>query len=78
LYTKFAEKIENDSNIINVEIIPIVKNFDPEINDRLVEDIEKMYETLLFSCKINLKKSGDSSQIHTIFNTQNAIMNKIM
>lgn len=61
-----------------MEIIPIVKNFDPEINDRVVEDIEKMLETLLFSCKINLKKSKDTSQIHTIFNTQNAIMNKIM
>jgi len=43
-----------------------------------MEDIEKMLEILLFSCKINLKKSGNNSQIHTIFNTQNAIMNKIM
>lgn len=78
IYAKFAEKIENDSNITNIEIIPIIKNFDPEINDRVVDDIEKMLETLLFSCKINEKKQGEKSQIHTIFNKQNAHMNKIM
>lgn len=37
-----------------------------------------MLETLIFSCKINAKKVGVDSQIHSIFNKQNAIMNKIM
>ncbi len=37
-----------------------------------------MLETILFSCKINTKKVGTDSQIHSIFNKQNAKMDKIM
>lgn len=59
-------------------MIPIIKKFDPEINDKLIDDVERMLETLLFSCKINAKKLGEVSQIHTIYNSQNAKMNKIM
>ena len=78
VFTNFADKIENNSNIINIEMIPIIKKFDPEINDKLVDDVERMLETLLFSCKINIKKHGEVSEIHTIYNSQNAKMNKIM
>lgn len=43
-----------------------------------MDDIEKMHETLLFSCRINSKSLKENSEIHTIFNNQNAKMNKIM
>ncbi len=77
-YTKFAETIENNSNIIGVEIIPLFIDYDKDINHRIEEDIFKISKTFEFACEINKLESEKQVDIEKIYNNQNALMDNIM
>lgn len=77
-YHKFANKIQNDSNITSVEVIPIFQDFDEEINKKSNEYINDLTETLLFSCKINRSQLYTGDSIETIYDEENQKMKSIM
>jgi hypothetical protein len=77
-YHKFADKIQNDSHITSVEIIPLFDNFDREINDKLYKYIYELSETLKFSCNINRKEHSALMNIEATYEDENNKMKNIM
>ena len=51
-----ANKIETNSYICNIEVIPNPSEFKEDINEKLVKDINEIIETLKFSADIVEKK----------------------
>lgn len=78
VYNKFADAVQNHSNIIQTDIIPLFENFDMEINKKLTEDVNLMIETLKFSCESNLNRIDSKIEIDKLFNRENNKMNMIM
>ena len=87
LYTKeidddvmnnFSNKIEIDSNLTDVEIIPLQEEYKTDINEALTNDIQTLLKTLKFSCKIveNNKKSIINKDKE--FEKQNKIIDSVL
>jgi hypothetical protein len=77
-YHKLADKIQNESHITSVEIIPLFDNFDREINEKLYDYIKELSETLKFSCNINRKDHSSSMNIEATYEEENNRMKNIM
>ena len=56
---KLSNKIQNDSYILDVNVIPNPENYQKDINEKLTKDINEIIETLKFSANIvrNKQKS---------------------
>ena len=87
LYTKeidddvmnnFSNKIEIDSNLTDVEIIPLQEKYETDINEALTNDIQTLLKTLKFSCKI--VENNKKSIIYTdkVFEKQNKIIDSVL
>ena len=73
-----ANKIENDSNLIEVNIIPLEEKFAVDINEKLTNDIDIINKTLQFSCDIVKKEKGTQIYIDQVFTEQNKIIDSIL
>lgn len=75
---ELAHKIENDSNITEVNIIPLEEKFIPDINEKLTNDIDIINKTLQFSCEIVKKEKDSQIFIDKIFSAQNKVIDSIL
>ena len=64
---QFTSTIENNSNLIDVKIIPLEETFLEDINTKLTNDINILNKTLEFSCKIVQKEKNINIDIHSVF-----------
>jgi hypothetical protein len=76
--SKLADTIENESNLLQVDVIPINPDFNEEFNKLLLEDIVRIRESLNFSCNINRKIVEDKIDIEQIYNQENDKMTQIL
>ena len=75
---QLTSKIENDSNLIDVKIIPLEEKFIEDINSKLTNDINILNKTLEFSCKIVQKEKNINIDIHSVFSQQNKTLDSII
>lgn len=78
LFHELADKIQNDSNLYAVDVIPLFENFEPKINEKLIAFINELGETLKFSCDINLKEFKAKIDIDKIYQEENNKTSRIM
>lgn len=76
--SKLADTIENESNLLNVEVIPLKPQFNESFNKYLIEDIVRIKESLNFSCNINKKIVEEKIDIDKIYNQENDKMTHIL
>ena len=74
----FSNKIEIDSNLIDVNIIPLQENFQKDINENLTNDIQTLLKTLKFSCKIVQKNKENIIDTAGEFEKQNKFIDNIL
>jgi hypothetical protein len=77
-YHKLADKIQCDSNVLNVDVIPLFEDFEAEINHKVTADIYELKETLKFSCDINLSELGKKIDIEKTYEEENNKMSEII
>ena len=74
----FAFRIENESNVTNVNIIPRNKEYQVDINEKLTNDIDVILKTLQFSCEIVKKEQESEIDIEKVFTEQNEVIDSII
>jgi len=76
----FSNKIEFDSNLIDVNIIPLQEIYkkDIDINEALTNDIQTLLKTLKFSCKIVQKNKDNIIYTDRLFEKQNRIIDSVL
>lgn len=77
-YHKLADQIQNDSNILQVNTIPLFEDFQTDINTKLTQDIHELQETLSFSCEINKSEMLKDINIEKTYEQENKKMSLIM
>ena len=75
---QLTSTIENNSNLIDVKIIPLEETFLEDINTKLTNDINILNKTLEFSCKIVQKEKNINIDIHSVFVQQNKALDSII
>lgn len=78
LKDSFADKIQNNSNITGVCIIPLEEKYSEGINVKLANDINILEKTWQFSCEIIKKEKESEIFIDKIFQEQNKVINHIV
>ena len=78
VYQCLSTSIQLNSNITNIDIIPREEEFNQEINEKLLEDIFVIKETLMFSCVIIQENEENRININSIYNEENQKMEDIM
>ena len=76
--SNFADKIENDSNIIDVNVLPLDEKYEKDINEKLTNDIDIFSQTLKYSCAIVNKEKKSVIRTEEIFTKQNKYIDKIL
>ena len=76
--SNFADKIENDSNLIDVNVIPLEEKFQEDINSRLKNDIDIFIQTLKYSCAIVNKEKKSVIRTEEVFTKQNKYIDRIL
>ena len=76
--SNFADKIENDSNIIDVNVLPLDEKYEKDINEKLTNDIDIFSQTLKYSCAIVNKEKKSVIRTEEIFSKQNKYIDKIL
>jgi len=76
--SNFADKIENDSNIIDVNVLPLDEKYEKDINEKLTKDIDIFSQTLKYSCAIVNKEKKSVIRTEEIFTKQNKYIDKIL
>ena len=74
----FSNKIEFDSNLIDVNIIPLQEIYQKDINEALTNDIQTLLKTLKFSCKIVQKNKDNIIYTDRLFEKQNRIIDSVL
>jgi hypothetical protein len=77
-YHNLADQIQNDSNILQVNVIPLFEDYQADINTKLTEDIHELKETLSFSCEINKTEMLKDINIEKTYEEENRKMSSIM
>jgi hypothetical protein len=75
--SKLADTIENESNLLRVEVIPLAAQYNEKFNAQLIEDIIRIKESLNFSCQINRKIFYEKIDIDKIY-IQNSKVTQIL
>ena len=73
-----ANKIETNSYILDVNIIPNPSEFQKDINEKLTKDIQEIIETLKFSSNIVEKKKNATLDTDKKFKEQNRFIDNIL
>ena len=73
-----ANKIETNSYIVDVNIIPNPSEFQQDINEKLTKDIKEIIETLKFSANIVEKKQKSVLDTDKKFKEQNRFIDNIL
>ena len=73
-----ANKIQTDSYIIDVNVVPNPEEFQQDINENLVKDINEITETLKFSANIVKKKIKSLLDTEKKFIEQNRFIDNIL
>ena len=73
-----ANKIETNSYIVDVNIIPNPSEFQKDINEKLTKDIQEIIETLKFSANIVEKKQKAVLDTDSKFKEQNRFIDNIL
>lgn len=73
-----ANVIENNSNITEVNIIPLEEKFTEDINLQLTQDIDTIQKTLQFSCDLVNDNINSESRIEQKFAKQNAFIDDVL
>ena len=73
-----ANKIETDSYIFDINIIPNPMEFQKDINESLTKDIQEITETLKFSSSIVEKKQKSLIDTDKNFKAQNRFIDNIL
>ena len=76
--SKLADTIENESNLLSIEVIPLNIQYNESFNKCLLEDITRIRESLSFSCSINKKIVEEKIDIDKIYNQENDKMTHIL
>ena len=76
--SKLADTIENESNLLSIEVIPLNIQYNESFNKCLLEDITRIRESLSFSCSINKKIVEEKIDIDKIYNHENDKMTHIL
>ena len=76
--SNFADKIENDSNIIDVNVLPLDEKYEKDINEKLTKDIDIFSQTLKYSCAIVNKEKKSVIRTEEVFTKQNKYIDKIL
>ena len=76
--SNFADKIENDSNIIDVNVLPLDEKYEKDINEKLTNDIDIFSQTLKYSCAIVNKEKKSVIRTEEVFTKQNKYIDKIL
>ena len=73
-----ANKIETNSYIFDVNVIPNPSEFQKDINEKLTHDIQQIIETLKFSASIVEKKQKSVMDTDNKFKKQNKFIDNIL
>ena len=73
-----ANKIETNSYIVDVNVIPNPSEFQKDINEKLTKDIQEIIETLKFSANIVEKKQKAVLDTDSKFKEQNRFIDNIL
>ena len=73
-----ANKIETNSYVVDVNIVPNPSEFQKDINEKLTKDIQEIIETLKFSANIVEKKQKSVLDTDKKFKEQNRFIDNIL
>lgn len=73
-----ADKIQNCSNITETSVISLEEKYEEDINEKLLNDINTINQTLKFACEIIKKEKEDEIFTEKEFKNQNQFIDNII